>query len=120
MARGVWAWWDFAVAAELLVILADNDERINASWFAHEAALKAAETRYELFIRSARNTVSTTIRRPITTQMSPSKSGDAYSRCSIVRCPAVDRHTRDAIGDHPEPRVSQTAQNARSLAVRLL
>lgn len=36
------------IRAELLVVLADNDERINAGWPAYEAALKAAAVRYSL------------------------------------------------------------------------
>ena len=34
------------IKAELLVVLADNDERINAGWPTYEAALKAASVRY--------------------------------------------------------------------------
>ena len=37
-----------AIRAELLVVLAENDERINASWPPFEQALKAAGTRYQL------------------------------------------------------------------------
>jgi carboxymethylenebutenolidase len=37
------------IAAELLVVLAANDERINAGWPAYEAALKQAGTRHALF-----------------------------------------------------------------------
>jgi len=37
------------IKAELLVVLAANDERINANWPAYEAALKAANVRYTLF-----------------------------------------------------------------------
>lgn len=37
------------IKAELLVVLADNDERIDAAWPAYEAALKAAGVRYTLF-----------------------------------------------------------------------
>ncbi|MFZ5638659.1 MAG: dienelactone hydrolase family protein [Pseudomonadota bacterium] len=37
------------IAAELLVVLAANDERINAGWPAYEAALKQAGVRYDLF-----------------------------------------------------------------------
>jgi len=37
------------IEAELLVVLAANDERINAGWPAYEAALKAAGTRYAMF-----------------------------------------------------------------------
>ncbi len=36
------------IKAELLVVLADNDERINTAWPAYEAALKAADVRYSL------------------------------------------------------------------------
>jgi carboxymethylenebutenolidase len=36
------------IEAELLVVLADNDERINAGWPAYETALKAADVRYTL------------------------------------------------------------------------
>ena len=36
------------IKAELLVVLADNDERINAAWPAYESALKAAGTTYSL------------------------------------------------------------------------
>lgn len=36
------------IKAELLVVLADNDERINAGWPAYEAALDAAGVRYTL------------------------------------------------------------------------
>ena len=36
------------IKAELLVVLADNDERINTAWPAYETALKAAEVRYTL------------------------------------------------------------------------
>ena len=35
------------IKAPLLIHSADNDERINASWPAYEAALKAANVRYE-------------------------------------------------------------------------
>ena len=36
------------IKAEMLVVLAANDERINAAWPAYEAALKAAGVRYSL------------------------------------------------------------------------
>ncbi len=36
------------IEAELLVVLADNDERINAGWPAYETALKGADVRYML------------------------------------------------------------------------
>jgi len=38
-----------AIQAEMLVVLAENDERINASWPAYEAALKSAGIAYTLF-----------------------------------------------------------------------
>ncbi len=38
------------IKAPLLLHFAENDERINASWPAYEAALKAASVRYEAFI----------------------------------------------------------------------
>lgn len=37
------------IKAELLVVLAANDERINAAWPAYEAALKAAGVRYAVY-----------------------------------------------------------------------
>ncbi|MEO7431302.1 MAG: dienelactone hydrolase family protein [Dokdonella sp.] len=37
------------IKAEVLVVLAGNDERVNAGWPGYEAALKAAGTRYTLF-----------------------------------------------------------------------
>ena len=37
------------IKAEMLVVLAANDERINAAWPAYEAALKAAGVRYSLY-----------------------------------------------------------------------
>ena len=37
------------IKAELLVVLADNDERINSAWPEYEAALKAADVRYALY-----------------------------------------------------------------------
>lgn len=37
------------VKAELLVVLAANDDRVNSTWPAYEAALKAAGTRYALY-----------------------------------------------------------------------
>lgn len=37
------------IAAEMLVVLAANDERINAGWPAYETALKQAGVRYALF-----------------------------------------------------------------------
>jgi carboxymethylenebutenolidase len=37
------------IKAELLVVLAANDERINTGWPAYEAALKAAGVRYSLY-----------------------------------------------------------------------
>ena len=37
-----------AIKAELLVVLAANDERVNSGWPDYEAALKAAGTRYQL------------------------------------------------------------------------
>ncbi len=37
------------IEAELLVVLAANDERINAGWPAYETALKGAGTRYSLY-----------------------------------------------------------------------
>lgn len=37
------------IKAELLVVLADNDERINSAWPGYEAALKAADVRYTLY-----------------------------------------------------------------------
>ena len=36
------------IKAEMLVVLAENDERVNASWPAYEEALKAAGVRYTL------------------------------------------------------------------------
>jgi carboxymethylenebutenolidase len=38
-----------AIKAELLVVLAANDERVNATWPGYEAALKQAGVRYTLF-----------------------------------------------------------------------
>lgn len=38
-----------AIKAELLVVLAANDERVNATWPPYEAALKKAGVRYTLF-----------------------------------------------------------------------
>ena len=38
-----------AIEAELLVVLAGNDERINKEWPAYEAALKAAGAKYSLY-----------------------------------------------------------------------
>ncbi len=37
------------IKAELLVVLAANDDRINTAWPEYEAALKAAKVRYELY-----------------------------------------------------------------------
>jgi carboxymethylenebutenolidase len=37
------------IKAELLVVLAATDERINAAWPGYEAALKAAGVRYALY-----------------------------------------------------------------------
>ena len=37
------------IKAELLIIFAENDERINAAWPAYEAALKSAGTKHEAF-----------------------------------------------------------------------
>ncbi|MBX3714310.1 MAG: dienelactone hydrolase family protein [Lysobacter sp.] len=37
------------IKAELLVVLASNDERVNATWPAYEAALEQAGTRYALY-----------------------------------------------------------------------
>jgi len=37
------------IKAELLVVLAENDERVNKEWPPYEAALKAAGVRYEVF-----------------------------------------------------------------------
>ena len=37
------------IKAELLVVLAANDDRVNATWPAYEAALKAAAVRYALY-----------------------------------------------------------------------
>jgi carboxymethylenebutenolidase len=37
------------IKAELTVVFADNDERINAAWPAYETALKAAGVKYEAF-----------------------------------------------------------------------
>ncbi len=37
------------IKAQLLVVLAANDERVNATWAAYEAALKQAGVRYELY-----------------------------------------------------------------------
>jgi carboxymethylenebutenolidase len=37
------------IKAELVLVFADNDERINAAWPAYEAALKAAGIKYEAF-----------------------------------------------------------------------
>jgi carboxymethylenebutenolidase len=36
------------IKAEMLIVLADNDERINAGWTGYEAALKEAGVRFEL------------------------------------------------------------------------
>ena len=38
-----------AIKAQLLLLFAENDERINAMWPPYEAALKAAKVRYEAF-----------------------------------------------------------------------
>ena len=37
------------IRAELLVVLAETDERINKEWPAYEAALKAAGVKYSLY-----------------------------------------------------------------------
>lgn len=37
------------IKAEMLIVLAGNDERINGAWPAYEQALQAAGTRYQLF-----------------------------------------------------------------------
>jgi carboxymethylenebutenolidase len=37
------------IKAELMLVFADNDERINAEWPAYETALKAANVRFEAF-----------------------------------------------------------------------
>ncbi len=37
------------VKAELLVVLADNDERVNSTWPPYEAALKAAKVKYSVY-----------------------------------------------------------------------
>jgi carboxymethylenebutenolidase len=37
------------IKAELLIVLAGNDERVNAAWPAYEAALKAAKLHYNLY-----------------------------------------------------------------------
>lgn len=37
------------IAAELLIVLAGNDERVNAAWPEYEAALKAARVHYALY-----------------------------------------------------------------------
>ena len=37
------------IKAEMLIVLAENDERINAGWPAYEAALKQAGVRYSLY-----------------------------------------------------------------------
>ncbi len=37
------------IKSELMLVFADNDERINAAWPAYEAALKAAGVRFEAF-----------------------------------------------------------------------
>jgi carboxymethylenebutenolidase len=37
------------IKAELLVVLAANDERVNATWPGYEKALKAAKVRYSMF-----------------------------------------------------------------------
>jgi len=38
-----------AIKAQLLLMFAENDERINAAWPSYEAALKAGKVRYEAF-----------------------------------------------------------------------
>ena len=40
--------WRGFTLLELLVVLAENDERVNASWPPYEAALKAAGVHYTL------------------------------------------------------------------------
>jgi carboxymethylenebutenolidase len=37
------------IRAEMLIVLASNDERVNSQWPDYEAALKAADVRYRLF-----------------------------------------------------------------------
>jgi carboxymethylenebutenolidase len=37
------------VKAELMLVFADSDERINAGWPAYEAALKAADVRFQAY-----------------------------------------------------------------------
>src|SRR3546814_2915241 len=37
------------IKAELLVVLAANDERVNAAWPGYEAALEAAQVQYTLY-----------------------------------------------------------------------
>ena len=37
------------VKAELLVVLAETDERVNATWPPYEAALKAAKVKYAVY-----------------------------------------------------------------------
>jgi len=38
-----------AIKAQLLLMFAENDERINGAWPSYEAALKAGKVRYEAF-----------------------------------------------------------------------
>ena len=57
------------IKAELLVVLAATDERINAAWPAYEEALTAAGVRYRCCSRRTRSTVSTTTPRRATTRL---------------------------------------------------
>ena len=56
------------IQAPLLLIFADNDDNVNSTWPAYEAALKAAGKRYEALAIRARSTASTTTRPRATTQ----------------------------------------------------
>ena len=79
------------IKAQLMLVFADNDERVNAGWPEYQAALKAAGVRFEAYKYPGTSTASTTTPRRASTRTRPPRPGAARSRCSIARCAADPR-----------------------------
>jgi len=77
------------VKAELLIHLADQDERINMSWPPYQAALKAAGVKFEVYRYPGTQHGLTKTPRLAMTKRPPSSLGNARSRSFAARSPAI-------------------------------
>lgn len=74
------------IKSALQIHFAGVDERVNATWPAYEAALKAAKIKYEAFTYAGAQHGSTTIPRRATTKRRQNWPGDGPSHCSSRHC----------------------------------